>query len=66
VKFCTPEDLILHKIISERDRDRSDVAELLKRRRDTLDREYLDPRVHELAVLLDRPDIDQRYLAAFA
>ena len=43
-----------------------DVAELLKRRRDTLDRDYLDPRVHELAVLLDRPDIDERYLAAFA
>lgn len=61
VKFCTPEDLVLHKIISERERDRSDVADLLRRRRDTLDREYLDPRVHELAVILERPEIEERY-----
>jgi hypothetical protein len=61
VKFCTPEDLVLHKIISERERDRSDVEYILRRRRKTLDREYLDVRVHELAVMLDRPEIEQNY-----
>ncbi|MGN6186395.1 MAG: hypothetical protein ACTHQM_22405 [Thermoanaerobaculia bacterium] len=66
VKFCTPEDLVLHKIISERDKDRLDVADILRRRRETLDRAYLDPRVHERAVILERPEIEQRYLAAFA
>ncbi len=66
VKFCTPEDLVLHKIISERDKDRLDVADILRRRRETLDRAYLDPRVHELAVILERPEIEQRYLAALA
>ncbi|HEX7832002.1 MAG TPA: nucleotidyl transferase AbiEii/AbiGii toxin family protein [Thermoanaerobaculia bacterium] len=66
VRFCTPEDLVLHKIISERDRDRSDVADLLRRRRDSLDREYLDPRVHELAVILERPELEERYRDALA
>jgi len=61
VRFCTPEDLVLHKIVSERDRDRKDVEEILRRRRETLDRDYLDPRIHELATLLDRPGIDTWY-----
>jgi len=61
VKFCTAEDLVLHKIISERDRDQRDVEAILRRRRKTLDREYLDPHVHELAVMLDRPEIEQTY-----
>lgn len=62
VRFCTPEDLVLHKIVSERDRDRKDVEEILRRRMATLDRSYLDPRVHELATLLDRPGIERWYL----
>lgn len=57
---------MLHKIISDRDRDRSDVADLLRRRRDSLDREYLDPRVHELAVILERPELEERYRDALA
>jgi len=62
VRFCTPEDLVLHKIVSERNRDRQDVEEILRRRRETLDRDYLDPRVHELATLLERPDMESWYL----
>jgi hypothetical protein len=57
VRFCTAEDLVLLKIVSERERDRSDVAALLHRRAATLDRTYLDPRVAEFAALLERPDI---------
>ena len=66
VNFCTPEDLILHKLVSSRERDRNDVAALLKLRGATLDRAYLDPRVHELACLLDDSSIEQRYAAFFA
>jgi predicted nucleotidyltransferase len=66
VKFCTPEDLILHKIISDREKDLSDVADLLRRRRDTLDRSYLEPRVRELALLLERPEIEERLHAGLA
>jgi predicted nucleotidyltransferase len=66
VKFCTPEDLILHKIISDREKDRSDVADLLRRRRETLDLSYLEPRVRELAHLLERPEIEERLRAGLA
>ena len=62
VRFCTPEDLVLHKIVSKRDRDRQDVEEILRRRRASLDRSYLDPRVHELALLLERPGLETWYL----
>ncbi|NOZ94619.1 MAG: nucleotidyltransferase family protein [Acidobacteria bacterium] len=62
VRFCTPEDLVLHKIVSQRERDRQDVEDILRRRRSTLDRSYLDPRVHELAVLLERPQLEAWYL----
>ncbi|MEN8162772.1 MAG: nucleotidyltransferase [Acidobacteriota bacterium] len=61
VRFCTPEDLVLHKIVSTRERDRQDVREILRRRRDSLDRSYLDPRVHELSVLLERPELEDEY-----
>ncbi len=61
VHFCTPEDLVLHKIVSTRERDRKDVLEILRRRRDSLDRSYLDPRVQELAVLLERPEMEAEY-----
>lgn len=62
VRFCTPEDLVLHKIVSDRDRDHQDVEEILRRRSATLDRDYLDPRIHELATLLEQPGIELRYL----
>ncbi len=57
VNFCTPEDLILLKIISDRPRDLEDVQGILGFRKETLDYGYLDPRIQELANLLDRPDI---------
>jgi len=57
VSFCTAEDLILLKIISTRDRDRADVEGIVGRLRAQLDREYLEPRIEELAQLLDRPEI---------
>jgi len=62
VRFCTAEDLILHKIISTRERDLADVEALLLVRGDRLDRAYLDPRVHELAALLERPNLETWYL----
>jgi hypothetical protein len=64
VRICTAEDLILYKIISERQKDRSDVENLIRRNRDNLDRDYLDPRVKEMAVLFDRPDIFNNYKEA--
>ncbi len=65
VNVCTPEDLLLLKIVSTRERDRADVQSLIRLRRDSLDRRYLDPRVHELALLLEDPSIEQRYRFLF-
>jgi hypothetical protein len=62
VRFCTAEDLILHKVISQRERDREDVHGILKAQRGQLDREYLEPRLRELASLLQRPEIWEEYL----
>jgi len=57
IRFCTPEDLILLKIISRRDQDQADVRGILRRRFPELDLEYLEPRIEELGDLLSRPEI---------
>ncbi len=59
--FCTAEDLILYKIISDRERDLRDVEGIMRLRGPDLDRAYLDPRIQELADILERPDIWSRY-----
>lgn len=61
VRICTAEDLILHKIISDRNRDRDDVEGVILSRGGSLDRGYLDPRVGEMAAGLERPDIVEFY-----
>jgi hypothetical protein len=66
IRFCTAEDLILHKVVSERLRDRQDAEEVVRRRVGELDRDYLDPRVRELADLLERPAIWADYQAWLA
>ena len=61
VRICTAEDLIVHKIISSRPRDREDIRGIVQRRGDRLDRDYLTPIVRELAIALDQPDIFDFY-----
>ena len=56
VRLCTAEDLILHKLVSDRPRDLEDVTGIVLRMRDQLDRDYLDPRVRLVTSGLDRPD----------
>ncbi len=62
IRFCTPEDLILHKIISERPKDLEDIRGVLAAQRGKLDLLYLEPRIRELADLLGRPAILEEYL----
>ncbi len=62
VPFCTAEDLILHKIVSKRARDRDDVREVLQVQRGKLDLAYLEPLVRDLASLLDLPSLWDDYL----
>jgi hypothetical protein len=61
IRFCTPEDLILLKIISRRERDQADVQGILRRRFSDLDLDYLEPRIEELSELLSRPEILQNW-----
>ncbi len=61
VKVSTAEDLVLHKIISDRPRDREDVEGVVIRQGPMLDRAYLDPKVQEMASGLEKPDILEFY-----
>lgn len=63
VRFCTAEDLILMKIVSDRERDRADAEGVALRRMAELDLAYLEPRVRELADLLGKPEIWGRWSA---
>ena len=57
VSVVSVEDLILMKIISERQKDIEDARRLLRRYRTSLDRDYLEPLLRELADGLARPDV---------
>lgn len=64
VRFCTPEDLVIYKLASERPQDHIDVEGVVLRQADGLDRKYLDRHVRDLATGLERPDILRIYSAA--
>jgi predicted nucleotidyltransferase len=63
VRVCSPEDLLIHKIISERSKDLEDVRGIIRTQGAHLDRAYLDPLVFGLAVDLERPEIRRYYLS---
>ena len=59
VPICSPEDLVLHKIVSHRPRDHEDIEGVFRYRHSELDYGYLDPRVEEIAdALSDRNMLD--------
>jgi hypothetical protein len=64
VRFCTPEDLVIYKLASERPQDHIDVEGVVLRQADVLDRAYLEPHVRDLAAGLERPGILKIYSAA--
>jgi hypothetical protein len=61
VRVVTREDLVLMKVISDRPRDVADAEALTRRGLPELDVAYLEPRLHEMASLLERPEIVQRW-----
>ncbi len=61
VRVCQPEDLVIHKLVSERPKDREDVRGIIRQQADRLDRTYLDTKVVTLARALGRPDIETWY-----
>lgn len=66
IKVCSPEDLILHKVISDRAKDREDVRGVIQNLSKSLDRKYLDPLVKELAEALAKPGIWKFYRGCFS
>ncbi len=65
VRVCTPEDLVIMKVLADRPRDIEDMRGVAKRQGRVLDRAYLDPIVRGLAGELSRPDLWERFVAVF-
>ena len=61
VRLCSPEDLIIHKLASERRQDAADVEGIILRQSKRIDRQYLGARVRELSAGLERPEIVDFY-----
>lgn len=61
VRMCTAEDLVIHKIISSRPRDREDVEHIIVRQGSRLDRAYLDRMIHEMSLGLEDAGIESFY-----
>ncbi len=57
VRVCRPEDLIIHKILSDRPKDREDVRGIVRQQAARLDRPYLFQVVRELGGALGRQDL---------
>jgi len=60
IKVCTPEDLIIQKAVSIREKDWFDINYITENLRDELDWPYLLKHCRDLAELLDDPDIYSR------
>jgi predicted nucleotidyltransferase len=58
---CTAEDLIVHKAVSEREKDWSDIGGILLRQQDRLDQAYVLDWLREFSDALERPEILARY-----
>lgn len=61
VPICTAEDLIIHKAISQREKDWMDIEGILIRQGDRLDQEYILNWLEQFAQALERPEIVARY-----
>ncbi|MEA3396162.1 MAG: nucleotidyltransferase [Chloroflexota bacterium] len=58
---CAAEDLIIHKAISERERDWDDIAGVLARQGNKLDQVYIVHWLTQFAQALERPELVRRY-----
>jgi hypothetical protein len=61
VNFCTPEDLILSKMISDREKDLHDAHQIILRQDGKLDLAYLEPRLKQFSQELKQPAILERW-----
>lgn len=57
VRICTPEDLIIHKAVSIRQKDWIDIENVILPLGESLEWEYILKNCKDLSVLLNRPEI---------
>lgn len=57
MKVCTPEDLIIHKAISTRSKDWSDIEDIIDTQRESLDWDYLLAHCRDLSEFLNDPSV---------
>lgn len=62
VKVCTAEDLIIYKVISEREKDWLDIEGVIKNRRQTLDWDFLIDTIKQLSEWLSDNEIYERII----
>jgi predicted nucleotidyltransferase len=58
---CSPEDLVIQKVIADRDKDWSDIEGIVVEQQDSLDQKYIRSWLSQFAEILDRPDWIDRY-----
>ncbi len=61
VRVCTAEDLIIHKALSEREKDWQDIEGILLRRGHLLDKKYILSWLSQFVSALDKPGIQKRF-----
>lgn len=61
IRFATPEDLIILKVIANRGKDWQDIEGLVNSRVDDLDFGYMENWMVQFAEALERPELMQRY-----
>ena len=64
--LCSPEDLIIHKAIANRDKDWVDIEGVLIEQVKKIDIEYIEKWLSEFADALEKPEILNRFLSIFS
>jgi len=57
LNVCTPEDLVIQKCISEREKDWNDIKNIIRINRNKLNTDYLIKHCRELSIWLSNPDL---------
>ncbi len=63
--FCSPEDLIIHKAIANREKDWLDIEGVLIEQENKIDIEYIEKWLSQFADALEKPEILNRFLMLF-
>ena len=61
VRVCSPEDLVIHKAISERERDWEDIEGIILRQGERLDKRYILKWLNRFSKTLNRSDIIDKF-----